>query len=178
LQATQEVVSRLPLTTGAEFNAAVQAAKDAFPAWRSTPVPTRTRVMLKFQELIRQNWVRSWRAYLRDAARHAMHFWLMPIIGISLVLLLGFCNCAYEIVANIYVSLQHCRFLHFHLLQDELAKSVTLEQGKTFQDAKGDVFRGLGEHQLNKVMLLGVCLLTFALGHNICSVICCVCKIT
>jgi hypothetical protein len=30
-------------------------------------------------------------------------------------------------------------------LQDELAKSVTTEQGKTFQDAKGDVFRGLGE---------------------------------
>eukprot|EP00882_Tetradesmus_deserticola_P001537 GHRQ01001659.1.p1 GENE.GHRQ01001659.1~~GHRQ01001659.1.p1 ORF type:complete len:535 (+),score=220.22 GHRQ01001659.1:200-1804(+) len=80
--ATQDVVSRLPLTTVAEFNAAVQAAKDAFPAWRATPVPTRQRVMLKFQELIRQNW-------------------------------------------------------------DELAKSVTTEQGKTFQDAKGDVFRGL-----------------------------------
>jgi hypothetical protein len=31
--------------------------------------------------------------------------------------------------------------------QDELAKSVTTEQGKTFQDAKGDVFRGLGEQQ-------------------------------
>ena len=30
-------------------------------------------------------------------------------------------------------------------MQDELARSVTLEQGKTFQDAKGDVFRGLGE---------------------------------
>jgi hypothetical protein len=30
-------------------------------------------------------------------------------------------------------------------LQDELAKSVTTEQGKTFQDAKGDVFRGLGK---------------------------------
>lgn len=31
--------------------------------------------------------------------------------------------------------------------QDELAKSVTTEQGKTFQDAKGDVFRGLGGFQ-------------------------------
>jgi hypothetical protein len=29
--------------------------------------------------------------------------------------------------------------------KDELAKSVTTEQGKTFQDAKGDVFRGLGK---------------------------------
>lgn len=56
-QATQEVVSRLPETTAAEFNAAVAAAKAAFPAWRATPVPTRQRVMLKFQELIRANWV-------------------------------------------------------------------------------------------------------------------------
>lgn len=29
--------------------------------------------------------------------------------------------------------------------QDELARSVTMEQGKTLADAKGDVFRGLGE---------------------------------
>lgn len=56
-QATQEVVSRLPETTTAEFNAAVAAAKAAFPAWRATAVPTRQRVMLKFQELIRANWV-------------------------------------------------------------------------------------------------------------------------
>jgi hypothetical protein len=57
LQATQEVVSRIPETTAAEFNAAVAAAKAAFPAWRATAVPTRQRVMLKFQELIRANWV-------------------------------------------------------------------------------------------------------------------------
>lgn len=35
--------------------------------------------------------------------------------------------------------------LRFVLLQDELARLVTQEQGKTFQDARGDVFRGLGE---------------------------------
>lgn len=29
--------------------------------------------------------------------------------------------------------------------QDELARSVTMEQGKTLADARGDVFRGLGE---------------------------------
>ena len=45
----QEVVSRLPLVTPGEFNAAVQSAKDAFPAWRRTPVPHRARVMLKLQ---------------------------------------------------------------------------------------------------------------------------------
>jgi hypothetical protein len=29
-------------------------------------------------------------------------------------------------------------------MQDVLARSVTMEQGKTLSDAKGDVFRGLG----------------------------------
>ena len=56
-QATQEVVSRLPQTTEREFNAAVQAAKDAFPKWRNTALPTRSRAMFKFQELIRQHMV-------------------------------------------------------------------------------------------------------------------------
>jgi hypothetical protein len=31
-----------------------------------------------------------------------------------------------------------------HTTQDELALSVTLEQGKTLADGRGDVFRGLG----------------------------------
>ena len=47
--ATQEVVARLPLCTGEEFNAAVQSSKDAFPKWRTTPVPQRARVMLRLQ---------------------------------------------------------------------------------------------------------------------------------
>ncbi|WVZ62224.1 hypothetical protein U9M48_011991 [Paspalum notatum var. saurae] len=53
--ATQEVVSRIPLTTADEFRAAVDAARSAFPGWRNTPVTTRQRVMFKFQELIRAN---------------------------------------------------------------------------------------------------------------------------
>lgn len=56
-QATQQVLSRVPLTTESEFNAAVAAAKAAFPVWRDTPIPTRTRVMFKLQELIRANMV-------------------------------------------------------------------------------------------------------------------------
>ena len=125
--ATQAVVSRLPLCTEGEFNAAVQvcaaggagrwcglhstsercaapprqaraharppahrsdpaprqAAKDAFPKWRATPVPQRARVMLRLQHLINQH-------------------------------------------------------------MDELAACITQEQGKTLADARGDVFRGLG----------------------------------
>lgn len=53
--ATQEVVSRIPLTTNEEFSAAVSAAKSAFLMWRNTPVTMRQRVMFKLQELIRRD---------------------------------------------------------------------------------------------------------------------------
>ncbi|XP_010933526.1 methylmalonate-semialdehyde dehydrogenase [acylating], mitochondrial [Elaeis guineensis] len=53
--ATQEVVSRVPLTTNEEFKAAVNAAKSAFPKWRNAPVTARQRIMLKLQELIRRD---------------------------------------------------------------------------------------------------------------------------
>ncbi|BAT73894.1 methylmalonate-semialdehyde dehydrogenase [acylating], mitochondrial [Vigna umbellata] len=53
--ATQEVVSQVPLSTDEEFKAAVSAAKKAYPLWRNTPITTRQRVMLKFQELIRRD---------------------------------------------------------------------------------------------------------------------------
>ncbi|KAF1861435.1 hypothetical protein Lal_00025753 [Lupinus albus] len=53
--ATQEVVSQVPLTTDDEFKSAVSAAKKAFTSWRNTPITTRQRVMLKFQELIRRD---------------------------------------------------------------------------------------------------------------------------
>ncbi|CAH9081922.1 unnamed protein product [Cuscuta europaea] len=53
--ATQEVVSQIPLTTNEEFKSAVSAAKEAFPSWKNTPITTRQRVMLKYQDLIRKN---------------------------------------------------------------------------------------------------------------------------
>lgn len=34
------------------------------------------------------------------------------------------------------------------ILQKELAKMITLEQGKTLADAEGDVFRGLRKYNL------------------------------
>lgn len=59
VQATQEVVSRVPLCTASELNEAVSAAKEAFPKWRNTPVPMRARVMLKLQEFIRRDMVNA-----------------------------------------------------------------------------------------------------------------------
>lgn len=80
--ATNNLVTRVPQMTDAELEAAVQSAKNAFPAWRNTSVLARQQIMFKFVSLIRENW-------------------------------------------------------------DRLAASITLEQGKTFADAKGDVLRGL-----------------------------------
>ena len=57
VQATQEVVTKMPIVTNREFEEAVQAAKDAFPAWKRTPVPHRQRIMFKFQQLIKDNMV-------------------------------------------------------------------------------------------------------------------------
>ncbi|WP_288998868.1 CoA-acylating methylmalonate-semialdehyde dehydrogenase [uncultured Psychrobacter sp.] len=80
--ASQEVIARVPQTTDDEINQAVAAAQTAFQTWRKTPITTRARIFLKYQQLIREN-------------------------------------------------------------MDELAETLTAEQGKTIADARGDVFRGL-----------------------------------
>jgi malonate-semialdehyde dehydrogenase (acetylating)/methylmalonate-semialdehyde dehydrogenase len=80
--ATNNLVTRVPQSTDAELKAAVESAKKAFPAWKATSIIARQQVIIKFTQLIRENW-------------------------------------------------------------DRLAASITLEQGKTFADAKGDVLRGL-----------------------------------
>lgn len=80
--ATNYLVTRVPQSTDAELNAAVDSAKAAFPKWRATSLLTRQQIMFKFVALIREHW-------------------------------------------------------------DRLAASITLEQGKTFADARGDVLRGL-----------------------------------
>ncbi|OWM63670.1 hypothetical protein CDL15_Pgr008213 [Punica granatum] len=53
--ATEEVVSRVPLSIDEEFKAAAFAAKRALPSWRSTPITTRQRIMFKLQDLIRRD---------------------------------------------------------------------------------------------------------------------------
>ena len=53
--ANQEVLARVPFATAAEVDAAVAAAKDAFKTWRKTPISTRARVFLKYQQLIREH---------------------------------------------------------------------------------------------------------------------------
>ncbi len=53
--ATQEVVARVPMATRAEIDQAVASAKAAYASWRNTSLGTRMRIMLKFQQLLREN---------------------------------------------------------------------------------------------------------------------------
>jgi malonate-semialdehyde dehydrogenase (acetylating)/methylmalonate-semialdehyde dehydrogenase len=80
--ATNELIAHVPENTPDEFNQAVEKAKIAFEDWSNVPVQVRQRVMLKFQQAIRDN-------------------------------------------------------------TEDLAHLITLENGKTLADARGDVFRGL-----------------------------------
>src|ERR1017187_1568757 len=53
--ATQAVLAQVPFATDAEINAAVASAKAAFTTWKSTPLATRARIMLKLQALVREH---------------------------------------------------------------------------------------------------------------------------
>lgn len=80
--ATQEVLCLAPCATHSEIDDAVQAAKEAFHEWGETPPPERARIMMRYQELLKQN-------------------------------------------------------------QNEIAEILSKENGKTIEDAKGDVWRGI-----------------------------------
>ncbi|WP_099092653.1 CoA-acylating methylmalonate-semialdehyde dehydrogenase [Acinetobacter larvae] len=53
--ATQQRLGSVPFASHEEVNAAIAAAKQAFSTWRDTPIQTRMRIMLKFQQLIREH---------------------------------------------------------------------------------------------------------------------------
>ena len=78
---TQEVQVLVPLSTKDEISAAIEKSHRAYLSWKDTPIMTRTRLMLKYQALIKEN-------------------------------------------------------------IDELAEILSIEQGKTLDDAKGDIVRG------------------------------------
>jgi len=80
--ATGERIARTPLSTKAEVDAAVQAAAEAFPAWRRTPPGERIQYLFKLKFLLED-----------------------------------------------------------HI--DEIARLITLENGKTFSEAKAEIRRGI-----------------------------------
>ncbi|QJD87269.1 CoA-acylating methylmalonate-semialdehyde dehydrogenase [Cohnella herbarum] len=80
--ATGLTIARVPLSTGADVDKAVQAAKVAYREWSKVPVPRRARILFKYQQLLVQHW-------------------------------------------------------------DELARLVTIENGKSYGEAHGEVLRGI-----------------------------------
>lgn len=53
--ATEEVLALCPLGTEEDVNQAVQAASQAFPAWRRTPAPDRVQYLFKLKTLLEEN---------------------------------------------------------------------------------------------------------------------------
>ena len=53
--AKQKVIARVPMSTTDEVNAAVKAAKEAFPEWRETTPLARARCMFRLKELLEEN---------------------------------------------------------------------------------------------------------------------------
>jgi len=80
--ATGEQTAEAPLANGAELQAAVDAAKAAFPGWARTPPIQRARILWKYKDLLEAN-------------------------------------------------------------ADRIAEAITLEHGKTFSDAHGELVRGI-----------------------------------
>jgi malonate-semialdehyde dehydrogenase (acetylating)/methylmalonate-semialdehyde dehydrogenase len=50
-----EVIARTPLSTAEDLDAAVGAARKAFPAWRDTPAVARARALFKFRALLEEH---------------------------------------------------------------------------------------------------------------------------
>jgi len=53
--ASGEELGRVPLSGASDVDAAVAAAKAAFPAWRATPAPVRARVLFRFRALLEEH---------------------------------------------------------------------------------------------------------------------------
>ncbi|WP_286232151.1 CoA-acylating methylmalonate-semialdehyde dehydrogenase [Neobacillus mesonae] len=54
--ATGEELAQVPLSTREDLDAAVQVAKAAYKTWSKTPVPKRSRILFKYQQLLVDNW--------------------------------------------------------------------------------------------------------------------------
>jgi len=53
--ATQKTIAKVPISTGDEVNAAIKAAKEAFPDWRRTTPLARVRCLFRLKGLLEEN---------------------------------------------------------------------------------------------------------------------------
>ena len=52
---TGQVIAKVPQCTAQDVNRAVEAAAEAFPSWRETPIIDRAHIMFRFRELLLQH---------------------------------------------------------------------------------------------------------------------------
>jgi malonate-semialdehyde dehydrogenase (acetylating)/methylmalonate-semialdehyde dehydrogenase len=52
---TGEIITQTPCCTVEEVNGAIDAAREAFPAWSKTPVMKRVQILYKFRDLLEKN---------------------------------------------------------------------------------------------------------------------------
>jgi len=67
---TGEVISNVPMSTPEVSNQAVQAAAEAYPAWRSTPLPRRMDYIFKIYSAMQENLEELAQAIAIDQAKH------------------------------------------------------------------------------------------------------------
>lgn len=67
---------RVALANGAEINAAIAAAKKAFPGWSKTSLAARQQVIFKFRELLNTKRVNSQKSSPANTAK----FYQMPLV--------------------------------------------------------------------------------------------------
>ncbi|BGP30615.1 hypothetical protein JCM10296v2_002371 [Rhodotorula toruloides] len=118
---TQRVLTRVPESTPQVLKQAVDKAQEAFDEWKDSSILKRQAVMLKSvcgSFLCDEDFTGH---FLRRRRRRSAQGWTAAQ---ALGWLRGFQSLIRE---------HH----------DEIARSIVLEQGKTFADAKGDVLRGL-----------------------------------
>ncbi len=62
---TTDVIGRFPISTSADVNAAVNAARSAFDGWRNTPAPRRAEILFRLGEIL----IRNKEKYTADMTR-------------------------------------------------------------------------------------------------------------
>ncbi|XP_073656385.1 methylmalonate-semialdehyde/malonate-semialdehyde dehydrogenase [acylating], mitochondrial isoform X2 [Tursiops truncatus] len=77
--ATNEVIGRVPQATKAEMDAAVSSCKRAFPAWADTSILSRQQVLLRYQQLIKENLIIS----LYATPSHGKSVFLPSVVGLA-----------------------------------------------------------------------------------------------
>ena len=56
---TGKVISTVPLSSAADLDNAVKAAKEAFPAWAAMPIKERVQIFYRYKTLLEKN-IRNW----------------------------------------------------------------------------------------------------------------------